>query len=124
MGVESSILSQSNVFEYTGSKANVDLILDNYYGYQFKDEGSWLNGVAISNELEASAKTKTDAKRAAAETANNKLKETERFIIGDFTTELGWDPPYVYTTGSSAEQIKQYVLSNAGAGKLDIQAPQ
>lgn len=124
MGVESSILSQSNVFEYTGSKANVDLILDNYYGFQFNDEGSWLNGVAISNELIESANAKTQAKRAAAETANNKLKETERFIIDDFSQTLGWEPPYEFTLGDSPEQVKQYVLQNAGAGKLAIVPPQ
>lgn len=124
MGVESSILSESNVFEYTGSKANVNLILDNYYGYQFKDNGSWLNGTAISSELEASAKSKTEAKRTAAENANNKLKETERFIIGDFTTNLGWEPPYEYTIGASADAVKHYVRENSGAGKLNIQPPQ
>lgn len=120
MGAESKILSESNVFDLTGSKATVSQVISNLNGYQFKDVGSWFNGTAASSDLEAAAKAALEARWAAAQTAQ--AGSSGGFILGAYTNELGWTPPYSYTRGASAAAVREHNLANAGAGKLAVTA--
>lgn len=36
------------------------------------------------------------------------------------TSAIGWMPPYPYVAGTASAGIRQHVLDNAGAGKLDL----
>lgn len=118
MGAESKILSESNVFDLTGSKATVSQVISNLNGYQFKDVGSWFNGTAASSDLEAAAKAALEARYSSAESAAS----SSGFTVGPYTNELGWTPPYSYTRGASAAAVREHNIANAGAGKLPITA--
>lgn len=118
MGAESRILSEANVFDMTGSKADVSRVISNLNGYQFKDKGSWVNGVAASSELEAAAKAALEARWASASSAATK----SGFTLAAYTNELGWTPDYSYTLASSAQQLREHNLANSGAGKLPVTA--
>lgn len=119
MGAESSILSENNVFDITGSQASAARVISNLNGYQFKDNGSWYNGKPASAELEAAAKAALEARWDAASSAATK----SGFNIAAYTNELGWKPGYSYTLGSSAQQVRDHNVANAGAGKLPLSAP-
>jgi pectate lyase len=118
MGAESKILSEANVFDMSGSQAAVSRVISNLNGYQFKDVGSWVNSVPASADLEAAAKAALDARYTDAQAAATK----SGFTLAPYTNELGWTPTYSYTRGSSADQVRQHDLANAGAGKLPITA--
>jgi pectate lyase len=103
LGTSSSILSESNVFDVTGS-ASVPVLKGRIFqgsgGMKFHDVGSWFNGAPFTDiEMQAALK--------APGTVN----------------AIGWTPPYPYTVGSSPDSVRQHVLTNAGAGKLDLQPP-
>lgn len=118
MGAESKILSEGNVFDLTGSEAKVSRVISNLNGYQFKDNGSWYNGTAASDDLEAAAKAAFEARKSSIATAS----ASYGFTYGDYTTELGWTPTYSYTLGSSAAEVRAFNLAYAGAGKLPATA--
>jgi len=118
MGAESKILSEANAFEIKGPNANASKVVSNLNGYQFKDVGSWINGVAASSELQARAK-------AALEANWNNIvaaAASSGFTVGPYTDELGWTPTYSYTRGASFDAVKNHNLAYAGAGKLAIDA--
>ncbi|MEN3110524.1 pectinesterase family protein [Uliginosibacterium paludis] len=118
MGAESKILSESNVFDLTGSKATVSQVISNLNGYQFKDNGSWFNGAPASAALEAAAKAALEARWTSAVAAQ--AGSSGGFTLAAYTNELGWTPTYGYTLGSSAAQVREHNLANAGAGKLIV----
>lgn len=119
MGAESRILSETNAFDLTGNKASVSKVISNLNGYQFKDVGSWFNGVPASASLEAAAKAALEARWTEAQTAAN----TSGFTLNAYTNVLGWTPPYAYTPAPSAASLRTHVDANAGAGKLAISLP-
>ncbi|GGX89693.1 hypothetical protein GCM10007386_20690 [Pseudoduganella dura] len=116
MGAESKILSESNAFEIAGPGANAAKVVSNLNGYQFKDVGSWINGVPASAELEAAAKAALDKNwtSVVAAAANS------GFTVGPYTNELGWTPTYDYRPGKSFQEVKMHNLATAGAGRVAI----
>lgn len=119
MGAESRILSEANVFDMTGTDAKVSKVISNLNGYQFKDVGSWFNGVSASDDLETAAKAALEARWSSAQSAATKSS----FTLAAYTNELGWTPPYSYTRGSSADVVRKHNLANSGAGKLFVSVP-
>ncbi|CAE6510398.1 unnamed protein product [Rhizoctonia solani] len=116
MGIESSILSEANVFEVTTkSKPAANAVIGQYKGYRFKDNRSWVNGTFA--DLEAVAKSKYDTAKAAeitaAATAGRAVAE---WATHNYTNDV-FKPDYFYRL-KKAEDVKKYVLANAGAGKL------
>jgi pectate lyase len=90
-------------------------VIGQYKGYRFKDNRSWVNSDFA--DVEAVAKSKYDtakaAEIAAASTAGRAVAE---WATHNFTNEL-FKPDYFYRL-KKAEDVKKYVLANAGAGKL------
>ncbi|MGX4644336.1 pectate lyase family protein [Massilia sp. SYSU DXS3249] len=119
MGAESKILSESNAFEITGPGAYASKVVSNLNGYQFKDVGSWINGVPASADIEAAARAALEKNWASASAA----AAASNFAIGPYTNELGWAPAYRYTPGHSFAQVKAHNLAHAGAGKVSIAPP-
>ncbi|CAE6364114.1 pectate lyase/Amb allergen [Rhizoctonia solani AG-1 IB] len=117
MGIESSILSEANAFEIEAKNRTdaVNAVIGQYKGYRFKDNRSWVNSDFA--DVEAVAKSKYDtakaAEIAAASTAGRAVAE---WATHNFTNEL-FKPDYFYRL-KKAEDVKKYVLANAGAGKL------
>ncbi|MDP5239656.1 polysaccharide lyase family 1 protein [Uliginosibacterium sp. 31-16] len=119
MGAESRILSGTNAFDITGSKASASRVISNLNGYQFKDVGSWFNGTPASTELEAAAKAALDARWSDAQSE----AATKGFTLAAYTNVLGWTPTYAYAPAPSAAALRTHVDANAGAGRLAIDAP-
>jgi pectate lyase len=116
MGAESRILSEANAFEISGPGANAAKVVSNLNGYQFKDVGSWINGVPASAELEAAAKAALEnnwTKVVAAAASSG-------FTVGPYTNQLGWTPAYAYRPGASFQEVKMHNLATAGAGRVAI----
>lgn len=116
MGAESKILSESNAFEISGPEAGAAKVMSNLNGYQFKDVGSWINGVPASAALEAAARAALEnnwAKVVAAAASSG-------FTVGPYTNELGWTPTYDYRPGASFQEVKMHNLARAGSGKVAI----
>jgi pectate lyase len=104
LGTSSSILSESNVFDIVGSTSAAVLggrVFQASGGKLFHDVGSWLGDAPFTN-IETLADQKAGAGASAA---------------------IGWTPPYPYAVGMTSQGVRQHVLANAGAGKLDIQPP-
>lgn len=124
MGAESKILSETNAFEISGPNANASKVVANLNGYQFKDVGSWINGIPASAEIEAAAKASLESAwtkaRAAADGTGSAARTNSVFTLDTFTTVLGWTPGYSYTPGASFEAVKTHNVTYAGAGKLSI----
>lgn len=118
MGAESKILSEGNVFDLSGSEAEVARVISNLNGYQFKDNGSWYNGVSASSDLEAAAKAKFEARESSIASA----AASKGFTYGEYTNELGWTPTYSYTLASTAAELREHNLTYSGAGKLPVTA--
>lgn len=116
MGAESKILSEANAFEITGPNADASKVVSNLNGYQFKDVGSWINGVPASNAIENAARAALEKNWASASAA----AVSSGFTIGPYTNVLGWTPAYSYTPGASFEEVKQHNLAKSGAGKVAI----
>ena len=117
MGAESRILSEANAFEISGPEAGASKVVSNLNGYQFKDVGSWINGVPASAELEAAAKAALEnnwTKVVAAAASSG-------FTVGPYTNELGWTPTYDYRPAASFQEVKLHNLATAGAGKVAIE---
>lgn len=119
MGAESRILSGTNAFDISGSKASLSRVVSNLNGYQFKDVGSWYNGAPASTQLEAAAKAALDARWTTAQSEAG----TKGFTLAAYTNELGWTPPYAYVPAPSAASLRAHIDANAGAGKLAIALP-
>jgi pectate lyase len=119
MGAESKILSESNAFEITGPNADASKVVSNLNGYQFKDVGSWINGVPASDAIEAAAKAALEKNWASASAAAIK----SGFTVDTYTNVLGWAPTYSYTRGASFEAVKKHNLAQAGSGKVSIDPP-
>ena len=103
LGTSSSILSESNVFDVTGSTAIATLkgrIFAASGGTKFHDVGSWFGDSPF-----------TDIETYAAQKAPGT------------TSALGWTVPYPYSAGTSSTAVRQHVLDNAGAGKLALHPP-
>ncbi|HEY3595486.1 MAG TPA: hypothetical protein VGL13_16475 [Polyangiaceae bacterium] len=104
MGTQSSILSESNVFDVIGpgqTAAGLQTRALTYSGGTgFHDVGSWFNDAPFTN-FDAVSKMRSAA-------INNTLT---------------WTVPYSYQPGKTADGIRQLVVNNAGAGKLDIRVP-
>jgi pectate lyase len=116
MGAESKILSETNAFEITGPNANASKVVSNLNGYQFKDVGSWINGVPASAEIEAAAKAALEKNWTSVSAA----AVASGFTVGAYTNVLGWTPAYSYTPGASFEEVKAHNLALAGSGKVSI----
>jgi pectate lyase len=107
MGTSSSILSESNVFDVTGSTSVATLkgrVFQASGGVLFHDVGSWFGDAPF-----------TDIETYAGQKAGS-----------SYSNAIGWTPPYPYTVGMTSQGVRQHVLENAGAGKLAIvplQAP-
>jgi len=97
LGTSSSILSESNVFDMTGSSDATlkGRIFQSSGGKTFHDVGSWFNGAPFT-DIEAKA---------------------------GLPNTIGWTPPYPYVAGKSPESVRNHVMANAGAGKLNLQPP-
>ncbi|MFF2326130.1 MULTISPECIES: polysaccharide lyase family 1 protein [unclassified Streptomyces] len=93
MGLESAIVSERNVFEYTGHNAGPAVVVANYGGERFRDTGSWFNGRPADLDAVAAAATP-----------------------GEFSTDTGWDPRdvYPYHALKSLAAVRGYVLHHAG----------
>ena len=102
LGTSSSILSESNVFDVTGSSDAFlrGRIFQGSGGTKFHDVGSWFNGVPFT-DIEAQALAKAPG----------------------LTNAIGWTPPYPYVVGTTPDSVRQHLLANAGAGKLSLQPP-
>jgi pectate lyase len=102
LGTGSSILSESNVFDVTGSSDTVlkGRIFQSSGGNKFHDVGSWFNGAPFT-DIEAMARAK----------------------VATLTNVLGWTPPYPYVVGTTPDAVRNHVMANAGAGKLNLQPP-
>lgn len=123
MGFASSILSESNVFNFQGGGADENLIIGAYKGSKFKDNGSWFNGNPASN-LNPIAIDKCRALQEASKTSAESFgKPVPEWALETCTNELEWSPPYAYSVGRSIAAVEKYVLENAGAGKLEIALP-
>lgn len=116
MGAESKILSESNAFEISGPNADASKVVANLNGYQFKDVGSWINGVAASSQIEAAARAALEKNWANVQAAAIK----SNFTVAPYTNVLGWEPSYSYKPGASFESVKHHNLAQAGAGKVAI----
>ncbi|QRV84992.1 pectate lyase [Ceratobasidium sp. AG-Ba] len=118
MGIESSILSEANVFEITTKSTTtpaVNAVVGQYKGYRLKDNRSWVNGTFAN--IEAVAKSKYDtAKAAEVAAAAAAGRAVAEWATHEFTNEV-FKPDYFYRL-KKAEDVKKYVLANAGAGKL------
>lgn len=114
MGAESRILSEANAFYMSGSKSKLSRVISNLNGYQFKDVGSWYNGVAASADLEAAAQAALNARYSSAVSAG----ASSNFTVAPYTNVLGWTPTYSYVVGTSAEDVRQHNLQYSGAGKI------
>ena len=103
LGTSSSILSESNVFDVTGSSDAVlkGRIFQGSGGTKFHDVGSWFNSAPFT-DIEAQAMAKVGAA---------------------FTNAVGWTPPYPYVVGKTPDGVRNHVMANAGAGKLNLQPP-
>jgi pectate lyase len=103
MGTKSSILSESNVFDVMGGATLTSALqqraVTSSGGTEFHDVGSFWGDAPFTN-FDAIART--------------------RGVAGN---TISWTVPYTYQKGQTAAGVRQYVLANAGAGKLDIQAP-
>ena len=117
MGAESKILSEANAFEISGPNADASKVVSNLNGYQFKDVGSWINGVPASAAIENAAKAALEKNWNSASAA----AASSNFAIGPYTNVLGWEPPYSYTRGSSFEEVRQHNRAHSGAGKVAIE---
>lgn len=103
LGTSSSILSETNVFDVTGSTSIATLkgrIFAASGGTKFHDVGSWF-GDAPFTDIETYAALKAPGTSSA----------------------LGWTVPYPYSAGTNSTAVRQHVLDNAGAGKLDLRPP-
>jgi len=116
MGAESKILSETNAFEISGPNADASKVVSNLNGYQFKDVGSWINGVPASGAIENAARAALEKNWASASAA----AVSSGFTLGPYTNVLGWAPPYSYTPGASFDEVKQHNLAKSGAGKVAI----
>lgn len=102
LGTGSSILSESNVFDVTGSTDAVlkTRIFQASGGNTFHDVGSWFNGAPFT-DIEAQARAR----------------------VAMLTNAIGWTPPYPYVVGTTPDAVRSHVMANAGAGKLNLQPP-
>ncbi|MFJ5442936.1 polysaccharide lyase family 1 protein [Pectobacterium sp. CHL-2024] len=123
MGFDSSILSESNVFNFQGGGADENLIIGAYKGSKFKDNGSWFNGNPASNLNQIALDKCSTLQEAEKVAATNSGKAVPAWALETCTNELEWSPPYAYSAGKSIAAVEKYVLDNAGAGKLDISLP-
>ncbi|WP_288378144.1 polysaccharide lyase family 1 protein [uncultured Massilia sp.] len=117
MGAESKILSEANAFEISGPNADASKVVSNLNGYQFKDVGSWINGVPSSIAIENAARAALEKNWASASAA----AVSSNFTLGPYTNVLGWTPPYAYTPGASFDEVRQHNRANSGAGKVAIE---
>jgi pectate lyase len=103
LGTGSSMLSESNVFDVTGSSDAFlkGRIFQGSGGSKFHDVGSWFNGAPFT-DIEGMAMAKVGAA---------------------FTNAIGWTPPYPYVVGTTPDAVRNHVMANAGAGKLNLQPP-
>lgn len=114
MGAESKILSESNAFDITGPGDYASKVISNLNGYQFKDVGSWINGVPASAQIETAAKAALERNWTSASNAS----VSSGFTLGPYTNDLGWVPTYGYTPLASFEDVKAHNLALAGSGKV------
>jgi pectate lyase len=96
-GTQSSILAEANAFEPLSVAATTlqTRLVKNSGGTEFHDAGSWIAGEPFAG-LDA---------------------------LAGGSHSLSWSPPYPYAKAASGADVATHVLSNAGAGKLSIQAP-
>lgn len=117
MGINSTILSENNVFEIavTTVKAPQDLIVGNYKGYNFHDSGSTFNGTAVDVDAIAARKYNVakDAEIKAAATAGRAVAEWATHNY----TNAAFPVPYKYEL-RKAKDVKKDVMKKAGQ-KLD-----
>lgn len=118
MGINSTILSERNVFEINGTESlttKTKLVIGNYSGYKFKDVKSTVNGTEV--DLEAVAETKYNtAKAAQVAAAAAAGKAVAEWATHEYTDEV-FVPSYFYRQ-KKTEDVKKWVLENAGYGNL------
>lgn len=113
-----SILSEANVFEVTTKSTStpaVNAVVGQYKGYRLKDNRSWVNGTFAN--IEAVAKSKYDTAKAAEVAAAAAAGRAVAEWATHNYTNVVFQPSYFYRL-KKAEDVKKYVLANAGAGKL------
>ncbi|WP_432460092.1 MULTISPECIES: pectate lyase family protein [unclassified Agarivorans] len=123
MGYGSSILSESNVFDFQGSGAEESTIIGAYKGSKFKDNGSWFNDEPATELNQIALDKCTELQTKEKEKAALANKEPASWALETCTNQLDWTPPYNYTVGRNPSVVKDYVLDNAGIGKLNISVP-
>lgn len=124
MGYRSSILSESNGFNFSGAGVDESTIIGFYNGTKFKDVGSWYNGEPATNLNQiALDKCKAGQDEAIAQGVTPDAEEHTDWITETCTNDPGWQPPYSYTVAKSAQELETFVKDNAGAGKLNIAIP-
>lgn len=118
MGINSTILSERNAFEINGTESmttKTKLVVGNYNGYRFKDVRSTVNGTEV--DLQAIAKTKYDtAKATQVAAAAAAGKPVAEWATHEYTDEV-FVPDYFYRQ-KKTEDVKKWVLQNAGYGNL------
>lgn len=118
MGINSTILSERNAFEINGAESlttKTKLVIGNYKGYKFKDLGSTINSAVV--DLEVAAKTKYDTAKAAEVTAAATAgRAVAEWATHEYTDKV-FVPNYFYRQ-KKAEDVKKWVLKNAGYGQL------
>jgi pectate lyase len=117
MGLESRLVSEYNVFEYTGPGASEDIVLANLNGHRFRDGGSWFGGEAVDVNAIAERKFEAASAEAIAE-AEEQGTAPPGWALKEFTTDVGWEPSevYAYEPQRSAAAVRERVLAEAGAG--------
>lgn len=118
MGINSTILSERNAFEINGTESmttKTKLVVGNYNGYRFKDVRSTINGTEV--DLQAIAKTKYDtAKATQVAAAAAAGKPVAEWATHEYTDDV-FVPDYFYRQ-KKTEDVKKWVLQNAGYGNL------
>lgn len=97
LGHESSVVSERNVFDYTGPGADESIIVENWNADRFVDRGSWFRG-----------------ERVDAST-----------LVDGVTDDVGWEPAeeYEYVALTEHDAVKWHGKHATGAGEVLVTLP-
>eukprot|EP00727_Mastigamoeba_balamuthi_P005085 m51a1_g14575 hypothetical protein (474) ;mRNA; r:1075647-1079771 len=106
MGIESAILSESNAFEQRSGTPNKGFLIGPSKGYKLRDVGSWFNGVPCTDDMVTLARQGYDRYKAnEVAAAQREHRAVEEWATHEFTTAIGWVPPYKYDTALGLCQV-------------------
>ena len=113
MGINSTILSENNVFEIgvTASEAPQDFIVGSYKGYNFNDAGSTFNGCPIDVNGIA-ARNYNIAKAAEIKAAAAAGRAVAEWATHEYT-DSAFKPPYKYKL-EEVKDVRKEVMKKAG----------